>query len=219
MDEDIFDEYADELTLISNEWNNKAASRRKEGYADGVSAGTNVTVQLGFNLGFKETYASSVLLSKVKGILRAILEFHTLYDGQPITDATAHEAQLVLDMIAKIERENAEKAETNKVIDQISDMKLSSSGCGKDECCGGGCGGGGGGDSCNDDDEMMDVSNMQTNDKRDSLIESSANQQQQHDETQTNLLSSNELQSIIFEFSKVLETLGWTDELTKIFGN
>ncbi|XP_029979814.1 OTU deubiquitinase with linear linkage specificity a [Sphaeramia orbicularis] len=70
--EDVFDENADDLNLQSREWISNMKKRVKDGYVDGVDAGEEASLQLGFNIGFREGAAQTVPVGRLKGIVSAI---------------------------------------------------------------------------------------------------------------------------------------------------
>lgn len=70
--EDVFDENADELNLQSREWTSNMKKRVRDGYVDGVDAGEDASLQLGFNIGFREGAAQTVAVGRLKGIVCAI---------------------------------------------------------------------------------------------------------------------------------------------------
>ncbi|XP_038153791.1 OTU deubiquitinase with linear linkage specificity a [Cyprinodon tularosa] len=70
--EDVFDENADELHLQSKEWTSNMKKRIKDGYVDGVSAGEEASLQVGFNQGFREGAAQTVAVGRLKGIVSAV---------------------------------------------------------------------------------------------------------------------------------------------------
>uniref|UniRef100_A0A8C3VPC6 Essential protein Yae1 N-terminal domain-containing protein n=1 Tax=Catagonus wagneri TaxID=51154 RepID=A0A8C3VPC6_9CETA len=51
---DVFDEEVDESLLVQREWRSHMQRRVKEGYRGGIEAGKAVTLQQGFNQGYKE---------------------------------------------------------------------------------------------------------------------------------------------------------------------
>uniref|UniRef100_A0A3B4AI50 Essential protein Yae1 N-terminal domain-containing protein n=2 Tax=Periophthalmus magnuspinnatus TaxID=409849 RepID=A0A3B4AI50_9GOBI len=67
--EDVFDENADELNLQSREWSSNMKRRVRDGYVDGVDAGEEASLQSGFNLGFREGAAQTVVVGRLKGIV------------------------------------------------------------------------------------------------------------------------------------------------------
>lgn len=70
--EDVFDENADDLTLQSKEWTSNMKKRVRDGYVDGLDAGEEASLQVGFNLGFREGAAQTVAVGRLKGIVSAI---------------------------------------------------------------------------------------------------------------------------------------------------
>ncbi|XP_034562927.1 OTU deubiquitinase with linear linkage specificity a [Notolabrus celidotus] len=70
--EDVFDESADDLTLLSKEWTSNMKKRVRDGYVDGVDAGEDALLQVGFNQGFMEGRAKTAAVGRLKGIVSAI---------------------------------------------------------------------------------------------------------------------------------------------------
>ncbi|XP_054479235.1 OTU deubiquitinase with linear linkage specificity a [Anoplopoma fimbria] len=70
--EDVFDENADDLNLLSREWASNMKKRVKDGYVEGVEAGEEASLQAGFDLGFREGAARTVAVGRLKGIVSAI---------------------------------------------------------------------------------------------------------------------------------------------------
>lgn len=70
--EDVFDDSADELSLQSKEWTSNMKKRLRDGYVDGVDTGEEASLQVGFNLGFKEGAAQTVAVGRLRGIVSAI---------------------------------------------------------------------------------------------------------------------------------------------------
>ncbi|XP_071341001.1 OTU deubiquitinase with linear linkage specificity a [Trachinotus anak] len=70
--EDVFDEDADDLNLQSKEWTSNMRKRVRDGYVDGVDAGEEASLQVGFNQGFREGAARTVAVGRLKGIVSAI---------------------------------------------------------------------------------------------------------------------------------------------------
>uniref|UniRef100_A0A2K5F4P4 YAE1 maturation factor of ABCE1 n=1 Tax=Aotus nancymaae TaxID=37293 RepID=A0A2K5F4P4_AOTNA len=67
---DVFDEEADESLLVQREWQSHMQRRVKEGYRDGVDAGKAVTLQQGFNQGYKEGAEVILNYGRLRGTLR-----------------------------------------------------------------------------------------------------------------------------------------------------
>ncbi|XP_061053560.1 protein YAE1 homolog isoform X2 [Eubalaena glacialis] len=67
---DVFDEEADESVLVHREWRSHMQRRVKEGYRDGIDAGKAVTLQQGFNQGYKEGAEVIINYGQLRGTLR-----------------------------------------------------------------------------------------------------------------------------------------------------
>jgi len=103
-DDEMYDEQIDyDLDMAQKNWSRISNGINKESYSDGIQQGQNQTLQDGFDEGFKLGFATNVLLSKLKGILSGILEYHNLYDSSNIGEENANEAQIILDRADKIE--------------------------------------------------------------------------------------------------------------------
>ncbi|XP_032090393.1 protein YAE1 homolog [Thamnophis elegans] len=74
--EDVFDENADEMDIAQKEWKSEMEKRIKEGYRDGVEAGKVVTLQQGFNQGYKEAIRVIFACSQLKGTISALLSWY-----------------------------------------------------------------------------------------------------------------------------------------------
>ncbi|XP_041669701.1 OTU deubiquitinase with linear linkage specificity a [Cheilinus undulatus] len=70
--EDVFDQNADDINLLSKEWTSNMKKRVRDGYVDGVDAGEEAYLQVGFNLGFREGAAQTAAVGRLKGIVSAI---------------------------------------------------------------------------------------------------------------------------------------------------
>uniref|UniRef100_A0AC11EDY0 YAE1 maturation factor of ABCE1 n=1 Tax=Ovis aries TaxID=9940 RepID=A0AC11EDY0_SHEEP len=82
---DVFDEEADESLLVQREWQSHMQRRVKEGYRDGIDAGKAVTLQQGFNQGYKEGAEVIINYGQLRGTLRSFLSLE-LYPSS--TEAT-----------------------------------------------------------------------------------------------------------------------------------
>ncbi|XP_034023270.1 OTU deubiquitinase with linear linkage specificity a [Thalassophryne amazonica] len=82
---DVFDEDADELNVQNNEWTSNMKRRIRDGYVDGVDAGEEASLQVGFNLGYHEGAARTVAVGRLKGIVSAIwCRYHIHHPENPI---------------------------------------------------------------------------------------------------------------------------------------
>lgn len=70
--EDIFDEDVDDIALQSKEWKQNMEKRSKDGYRDGVDAGKEASLQLGFNDGYREGAIRMKAIGQLKGIASAL---------------------------------------------------------------------------------------------------------------------------------------------------
>ncbi|XP_077976062.1 uncharacterized protein LOC144431983 [Styela clava] len=114
-DDDEMDQ-GSELELMSQEWNKICQNRFKEGFVDGTTVGQKQSLQEAFNAGFHQGFLSNFLLSKIRGILSALLAYQVSYEGHPITDATLLETHSLLEEI--------ESLETNAVAEEFLKMSL-----------------------------------------------------------------------------------------------
>ncbi|KAJ8778677.1 protein YAE1 homolog isoform X1 [Balaenoptera ricei] len=78
---DVFDEEADESVLVHREWRSHMQRRVKEGYRDGIDAGKAVTLQQGFNQGYKEGAEVIINYGQLRGTLSALLSWCHLHDN------------------------------------------------------------------------------------------------------------------------------------------
>ncbi|XP_014712307.3 protein YAE1 homolog [Equus asinus] len=80
-DGDVFDEEADESLVVQREWRSHMQRRVKEGYRDGIDAGKAVTLQQGFNQGYKEGAEVIINYGQLRGTLSALLSWCHLHDN------------------------------------------------------------------------------------------------------------------------------------------
>ncbi|XP_054420601.1 protein YAE1 homolog [Pteronotus mesoamericanus] len=78
---EVFDEEADELLLMQREWQSHMQRRVKEGYRDGLEAGKAVTLQQGFNQGYKEGADVIINYGQLRGTLSALLSWCHLHNN------------------------------------------------------------------------------------------------------------------------------------------
>lgn len=103
-DDEMLDTSNDaELNLMSQEWDRMCQSRHKDGFIAGSTQGKERTLQEGFNIGFKKGYFSNFILSKIKGILAALMAYQASYEGNPISDSILLEAQSLMEEISFLE--------------------------------------------------------------------------------------------------------------------
>ncbi|KAJ8010335.1 hypothetical protein DPEC_G00073990 [Dallia pectoralis] len=70
--EDVFDEDADDINLQDKEWKCNMKKRVKDGYVDGIDHGKEASLQLGFNMGYREGAEGTIAVGRLKGIISAI---------------------------------------------------------------------------------------------------------------------------------------------------
>ncbi|XP_028605451.2 protein YAE1 homolog [Podarcis muralis] len=78
--EDVFDEDANEMDIAQKEWKSTMEKRVKEGYREGAEAGRLLTVQEGFNQGYKEAARKMISCGQLKGTISA-LSFWCQHNG------------------------------------------------------------------------------------------------------------------------------------------
>ncbi|XP_010883847.2 OTU deubiquitinase with linear linkage specificity a [Esox lucius] len=70
--EDVFDEDADDINLQDKEWKYNMKKRVKDGYVDGIDHGKEASLQLGFNMGYREGAEKTIAVGRLKGVISAI---------------------------------------------------------------------------------------------------------------------------------------------------
>ncbi|XP_053213319.1 protein YAE1 homolog [Panonychus citri] len=70
--DDIFDEDADELVLISREYEKLSENIRNDGLRDGISQGQDSGLQRGFDSGYNEIFPAIESIYFLKGVMQAI---------------------------------------------------------------------------------------------------------------------------------------------------
>uniref|UniRef100_UPI0037E81E88 OTU deubiquitinase with linear linkage specificity a n=1 Tax=Semicossyphus pulcher TaxID=241346 RepID=UPI0037E81E88 len=70
--DDVFDENGDDIDLLNKMWSSNMKKRIRDGYVDGVDAGEEASLQVGFNLGHREGGAKTAAVGRLKGIVSAI---------------------------------------------------------------------------------------------------------------------------------------------------
>ncbi|XP_051267164.1 OTU deubiquitinase with linear linkage specificity a [Dicentrarchus labrax] len=140
--EDVFDENADDISLLSREWTTNMKRRVRDGYVDGVDAGEEASLQAGFNQGFREGAAQTAAVGRLKGILSAVWCWCQIQHPESpvpasVTDllrrVSQHE-EAVLDGIRKT-LENPPPS-VSSVSDSMEDLEVQQADSG---CCGEGC--------------------------------------------------------------------------------
>ncbi|XP_037693051.1 protein YAE1 homolog [Choloepus didactylus] len=97
---DVFDEEADESSLVQREWRSQMRRRVKEGYRDGIDAGKAVALQQGFNQGYKEGAEVIINYGQLRGTLSALLSWCHLHDN---SSALINKINNLLDAVGQCE--------------------------------------------------------------------------------------------------------------------
>ncbi|XP_074939783.1 protein YAE1 homolog isoform X1 [Phalacrocorax aristotelis] len=125
--EDIFDEDADEMYLLQKEWNSTMKKRLKEGYRDGVEAGKELTLQEGFNQGYRHGAQLMVTCGQFRGTLNALLSW-CHFNGH---DSALSKINDLLDVVGKHEDDvlkylNSieQQPHLGHILDSVQDMDL-----------------------------------------------------------------------------------------------
>ncbi|XP_038279645.1 protein YAE1 homolog isoform X1 [Canis lupus baileyi] len=125
---DVFDEEADESLLVQREWRSHMQRRVKEGYRDGIDAGKAVTLQQGFNQGYKEGAEIIINYGQLRGTLSALLSWCHLHDNgsaliskiNNLLDAVGQCEEYVLKHLKSI----TSQPHVVDLLDSIQDMDL-----------------------------------------------------------------------------------------------
>ncbi|KAL0619067.1 Protein YAE1-like protein [Plecturocebus cupreus] len=127
---DVFDEEADESLLVQREWQSEMQRRVKvnEGYRDGVDAGKAVTLQQGFNQGYKEGAEVILNYGRLRGTLSALLSWCHLHNNNStlinkinnLLDAVGQCEEYVLKHLKSI----TPPSHVIDLLDSIEDMDL-----------------------------------------------------------------------------------------------
>ncbi|KAG6940491.1 protein YAE1 -like protein [Chelydra serpentina] len=127
--EDVFDEDADELHLVQKEWKSTMEKRVKEGYRDGVEAGKELSLQQGFNRGYKQGAEMMTTCGQLKGTLSALLSWCHL-NGQ--TSVLLSKINNLLAAVGKYEEcvlkyinSLTPQPHLGELLDSVQDMDLS----------------------------------------------------------------------------------------------
>ncbi|KAM3927645.1 protein YAE1 homolog [Leptodactylus fuscus] len=79
--DEVFDEEADEMKLLQNDWKKSMEKRLKEGYLDGMEAGKENSLQTGFNLGYKLGVALLVPCGELRGTLSSLVTWCQVHES------------------------------------------------------------------------------------------------------------------------------------------
>uniref|UniRef100_A0A8C0CGU3 Essential protein Yae1 N-terminal domain-containing protein n=1 Tax=Balaenoptera musculus TaxID=9771 RepID=A0A8C0CGU3_BALMU len=118
---DMFDEEAVESVLVQREWRSHMKRRVKEGYRDGIDAGKAVTLQQGFNQGYKEGAEVIINYGQLSGMLSALLSCSALISKtNNLLDAVGQCEDYVLIHLKSI----TPQPHVVDLLDSIQDMDL-----------------------------------------------------------------------------------------------
>ncbi|XP_036044019.1 protein YAE1 homolog [Onychomys torridus] len=127
-DQDVFDEEADETLLVQREWQGHMRRRIQEGYRDGMDAGKAVTLQRGFNQGYKEGAEVIINYGLLRGTLSALLSWCHLHGSSStliskinnLLDAVGQCEECVLKRLESV----PPQPQVTELLDSIEDMDL-----------------------------------------------------------------------------------------------
>ncbi|XP_031214901.1 protein YAE1 homolog [Mastomys coucha] len=125
-DQDVFDEEADESLLVQREWQGHMRKRVQEGYRDGIDAGKAVTLQQGFNQGYKEGADVIINYGLLRGTLSALLSWCYLHGNSStliskinnLLDAVGQCEECVLKRLKSV----TSQPRVTDLLDSIEDM-------------------------------------------------------------------------------------------------
>nr|XP_034369569.1 LOW QUALITY PROTEIN: protein YAE1 homolog [Arvicanthis niloticus] len=128
-DQDVFDEEAaDESLLVQWEWQGHMRKRVQEGYRDGIDAGKAVTLQQGFNQGYKEGADVIINYGLLRGTLSALLSWCHLHGNSStliskinnLLDAVGQCEEYILKHLKSV----TSQPRVTDLLDSIEDMDL-----------------------------------------------------------------------------------------------
>ncbi|XP_034366852.1 protein YAE1 homolog [Arvicanthis niloticus] len=127
-DQDVFDEEADESLLVQREWQGHMRKRVQEGYRDGIDAGKAVTLQQGFNQGYKEGADVIINYGLLRGTLSALLSWCRLHGNSStliskinnLLDAVGQCEEYMLKHLKSV----TSQPQVTDLLDSIEDMDL-----------------------------------------------------------------------------------------------
>ncbi|KAM6900264.1 OTU deubiquitinase with linear linkage specificity a [Xenentodon cancila] len=146
--EDVFDEDADELNLQSKEWTSNMRKRVMDGYVDGVDAGEEASLQVGFNRGFRDGAAATAAAGRLRGIVSAIwcwCQIHHPENPVPscvpdlLQRVTQHEDRIVNDIRKVLENPPPSVSDVSESLEDLEvehmDPGHCGEGCSEPFCC------------------------------------------------------------------------------------
>ncbi|XP_026148030.1 OTU deubiquitinase with linear linkage specificity a [Mastacembelus armatus] len=146
--EDVFDEYADDLSLQSKEWTCNMKKRVRDGFVDGVDAGEQASLQAGFDLGFREGAAQTAAVGRLKGIASAIWCWCQIqYPEKPVPASVTellqqvaqHEDKVMVDISNPLETPAPSVSSISESMEDLdmeqTDSNFCREGCKEIDCC------------------------------------------------------------------------------------
>ncbi|KAL6462626.1 hypothetical protein MHYP_G00290480 [Metynnis hypsauchen] len=149
--DDVFDEDVDDISLQNKEWRYNMEKRAKDGYRDGMDAGKEASLQIGFNSGYREGAIQMKTIGQLKGIVSAL---RCWCQSQP---SRISELSLITELLRRVDQHEQDLVEAmrkaqerpppsmSEVAGDLEDLGVDRSGdregsgyCGKDgdsDCC------------------------------------------------------------------------------------
>ncbi|KAL7840569.1 hypothetical protein AOLI_G00258920 [Acnodon oligacanthus] len=155
--DDVFDEDVDDISLQNKEWRCNMEKRAKDGYRDGMDAGKEASLQIGFNLGYREGAIQMKTIGHLKGIVSAL---RCWCQSQPSRIA---ELSLITELLRRVDQHEQDLVEAmrkaqerpppsvSEVVGDLEDLGVDRSSDREGSGC---CGKDGDSDCCRKDGEM-----------------------------------------------------------------
>ncbi|KAM9337316.1 OTU deubiquitinase with linear linkage specificity a [Symphorus nematophorus] len=140
--EDVFDENADDISLLTREWTSNMKKRVRDGYVDGIDAAEDASLQVGFNQGFRDGAAQTAAVGRLKGIVSAVCCWCQIqHPESPVPASVTDLLQRVSQYEDKVMDGIREALENpppsvSSVSESFEDLEMEKADPG---CCGGGC--------------------------------------------------------------------------------
>ncbi|XP_011606324.1 OTU deubiquitinase with linear linkage specificity a [Takifugu rubripes] len=140
--DDVFDENADEMSVMSKEWASNMKKRIRDGYVDGSDAGMEASLQVGFKQGYLEGAAMTAPVGRLKGMLSALyFWYQTKHPENPIPPSVTellHRVSQYEDTIIDgtnkaLEKPTPNVSSVSETMEEL-DLEQSVSGCCKEGC-------------------------------------------------------------------------------------
>nr|XP_057915747.1 OTU deubiquitinase with linear linkage specificity a [Doryrhamphus excisus] len=146
IEDDVFDETADELEVSSKEWESSMKKRIRDGYVDGADAGEDASLSVGFREGFREGAARTVAVGRLRGIISAIGSWYQIQHPDQLVPVSIKD---LLQRVSEHERSIVEQVKkemeishpsVDDVSENMEDLEVvqqagPAEGCRKSDCC------------------------------------------------------------------------------------